>query len=249
MVLGLLSAEKPLERLRNYGPFHLSKAKLLAIILQNCAPLESDLSLSARLLSHFGALKGLARANYYNLGSIHGLGEAKMAQVKSQFELGMCLISFHESQRAAINSPKDAASPMQCEIVFLEQERLCVVLLNSRNRVLVTHKVCRSNVHSTVIEATEEFRRAMGSGGPGVVVAHNDSCNDPIYNQEDILVTEQLVFSPELTGIERLDHSVVAQSGFIIIQEKDWGFDRDCPLGRDYDSLCGSVEHLETSCA
>jgi len=45
------------------------------------------------MLSKFGGLAGLALANYDELRRIHGLGEAKTAQLKASFELGSRLLS------------------------------------------------------------------------------------------------------------------------------------------------------------
>ncbi|MEK7777867.1 MAG: UPF0758 domain-containing protein, partial [Chloroflexota bacterium] len=145
MLRDLPAAERPRERLRNYGPSYLSNAELLAIILRTGTHSESVLTLSARLLAQFGGLAGLARASYDELRQIHGLGEAKTAQLKAAFELGRRLLSLQENERATIHSPQDVANLLQGEMAFLEQEHLRVVLLNTRTQVLAIPAVYRGN--------------------------------------------------------------------------------------------------------
>ena len=225
MIRDLPAAERPRERLRNYGPSYLSNAELLAIILRTGTPSESVLSLSPRLLSHFGGLAGLARANYDELRSIHGLGEAKTAQLKAAFELGRRLLSLQENERATIHSPQDAANLPQGEMAFLEQEHLRVVLLNTRNQVLAIPEVYRGNVNSAVIRGAEVFREAVRSNAPAIIVVHNHASGDPTPSEEDVRVTEQLLEAGELLDIELLDHLVVAQNGFISMKETGLGFE------------------------
>ena len=215
MIRDLPAAERPQERLGNYGPSYLSNAELLAIILRTGTTSESVLSLSARLLSQFGGLAGLARANYDELRRIHGFGEAKTAQLKAAFELGRRLVSLQENERAIIHSPQDVANLLQGEMAFLEQEHLRVVLLNTRNQVLAIPEVYQGNVNSAVVRAGEVFREAVRSNAPAIIVVYNHPSGDPTPSEEDVWVTEQLVEAGKPLDIEVLDHLVVAQNGFI----------------------------------
>ena len=225
MIRDLPAAERPRERLRNYGASHLSNAELLAVILRTGTSSESVLSLGTRLLSQFGGLSGLARASYDELYHIHGCGEAKTAQIKAAFELGRRLLSLQENERATIHSPQDVANLLQGEMGFLEQEHLRVVLLNTRNQVMAIPEVYRGNLSSAVLRGGEVFREAVRSNCPAIIVVHNHPSGDPTPSQEDIRVTEQLIEAGKLLDIEVLDHVIVAQNGFLSLKEKGLGFE------------------------
>src|SRR5439155_26748013 len=89
------SHERPRERLQHFGPQALSMAELLAIILRTGTRGDNALDLAYKLLSKYGGLPGLVRADFRDLCAEHGMGEAKSAQVKAALELGRRLGQLH----------------------------------------------------------------------------------------------------------------------------------------------------------
>jgi DNA repair protein RadC len=89
-------AERPRERMEQYGPEALSTSELLAIVLRVGSRGESAVRLAERLLSEFGGLAGIARARLPQLSAPSGMGLAKAAQVKAAFELGKRLATSTE---------------------------------------------------------------------------------------------------------------------------------------------------------
>jgi DNA repair protein RadC len=82
------SDERPRERLKHYGPKALSTAELLAIILRTGTSRDNVIELAGKLLAKYGGLSGLMRADFNELCSEHGLGEAKSSQLKAALEMG-----------------------------------------------------------------------------------------------------------------------------------------------------------------
>jgi DNA repair protein RadC len=76
------------ERLQHFGPQALSVAELLAIVLRTGTRGDNALKLANKLLSKYGGLPGLVRADFRELCAEHGMGEAKSAQVKAALEIG-----------------------------------------------------------------------------------------------------------------------------------------------------------------
>src|SRR5438552_17406881 len=79
----LPSHERPRERLEHFGPQALSLAELLAIILRTGTRGDNALELANKLLSKYGGLPGLGRADFRELRAERGRGAAKSAQVKA----------------------------------------------------------------------------------------------------------------------------------------------------------------------
>jgi DNA repair protein RadC len=224
MIRDMPTAERPRERLRDYGPTALSTAELLAIILRTGTNKESVLSLSARLLARHGGLAGLARISFPELCAEHGLGEAKAAQLKAALELGRRLITAQPQERALVRSPQDVANLLMPEMAFLEQEELRVVLLNTRNQVVSVGEVYRGSVNSAQVRVGEVLREAVRQNCPAMIVVHNHPSGDPAPSSDDVAVTRQIVEAGRLLDIDVLDHIVIGHQRFVSLREQGLGF-------------------------
>jgi DNA repair protein RadC len=153
--------ERPRERLEHYGAGALSTSELIAILLRSGVTGESVLRLAERLLVRYGGLTGLAQASFAELQQDKGIGPAKVTQIKAALELGRRLLVASPHERPQIKSPADAANLLMLEMGLLQQEQLRVMLLDTRNRVLATHKMYVGNLNTSVVRVGEIFREAI----------------------------------------------------------------------------------------
>jgi DNA repair protein RadC len=216
--------ERPRERLQTYGAGALNTAELLAIILRVGSSQENVITLASKLLSKYGGLGGLARVDFHELCAEHGLGTAKTAQLKAALEIGRRLSATQPEERVQIKSPGDAANLVMMELMYLDQEHLKVILLDTKNRVLGTPTLFIGTVNSSQLRVAEVFRPAIQRNCPSLIVVHNHPSGDPTPSPEDIRVTEQLVSAGRLLDIEVLDHLVIGQQRFVSLKERRLGF-------------------------
>ncbi len=185
---------------------------------------ENVLRLAERLLAEFGSLPGLSRASMTELMHVKGVGEAKAAEVKAALELGRRLMMSSPEERPVVSSPADAANLLMSEMMFLEQEHLRLVLLDTRNRVLETPTIYVGSLNTSVVRVGELFRAALKANAAAMIVAHNHPSGDPAPSPEDIRVTRQLVDAGKLMDIEVLDHIVIGHQRFVSLKERGLGF-------------------------
>jgi len=178
-IMDLHEADRPRERLAALGPQALSNAELIAILLRVGVRGESAVAVAQRLLNYFHGLTGLHRAPFAELKNQHGLGDAKAAQIKAAIELGRRLPLESPEERAAINSPADAAALVQYEMSALEQEHLRVILLDRRNRVLEAVEVYKGSVNSSQVRVGELFKEAIRKNASALIVIHNHPSGAP----------------------------------------------------------------------
>ena len=224
LIRELPATERPRERLKQYGASSLSNSELLAIILRTGATSESVLNLSARLLTKFRGLAGLARAGFGQLCQEHGVGEAKSAQIKAALELGRRLVSTQPEEHPIVKSPADIVNLLQGEMAFLEQEELWLVLLNTKNQVLGIPRVYKGSINTSLIRVGELFKEAVRENCPALIVVHNHPSGDPTPSPEDVKVTEQIVKAGKLLDIDVLDHIIIGQQRYISLKERGLGF-------------------------
>src|SRR6266536_5385960 len=129
----LPSDERPRERLEHFGAGALSLAELLAIILRTGTRGDNALELANKLLTRYGGLPGLVRADFRELCAEHGMGEAKSAQVKAALEIGRRLGTLHVDARYKISTPAEAANLVMLDLAYLDTEQMRILLLDSKS--------------------------------------------------------------------------------------------------------------------
>jgi DNA repair protein RadC len=217
-------SERPRERLEHYGAGALSTAELLAIILRTGVGGESVLNMAARLMAKYDGLIGLARASFGELCAEHGIGPAKVTQLKAALELGRRLLIASPEERPQVKSPADAANLLMLEMSLLEQEHLRTILLDSKNHVLATPTIYVGNLNTSVVRVGELFREAIKVNCAALIVVHNHPSGDPTPSPEDVKVTELVVQAGQLLDIEVLDHLIIGQQRYVSLKERGLGF-------------------------
>ncbi len=216
---------RPRERLEYVGAGALSAAELLAILLRTGGKGENVIRQSERLLTEFNGLPGLARASFEELTKAHGVGKAKVTQIKAALELGRRLLLAAPQERARIQSPTDVANLLMLEMGMLEREQVRVVLLDTKNHVQRTPVVYSGSLNAAVIRIGEIFTEAVRANSASLIVVHNHPSGDPTPSPEDVQVTKQIVAAGKLLQIDVLDHLIITRDKYVSLKERRLGFD------------------------
>lgn len=225
MIRDMAAHDRPRERLLQVGAQAVSTVELLAIILRTGTGGENVLRLAERLLIHFGDLAGLARATITELQAVRGIGRVKAIEIKAALEVGRRLLAAAPQERPKVTSPADAANLLMSEMMFLEQEHLRLILLDTRNFVLRTPTIYKGSLNTSLVRIGELFRAAIRENAAAMIIAHNHPSGDPSPSPEDVNVTRQLVQAGKLLSIDVLDHIVIGRQRFVSLKERGLGFE------------------------
>jgi DNA repair protein RadC len=225
MLRDMPTHDRPRERLVHVGAKAVSTSELLAIVMRTGVGGENVLRLAERLLARFGDLAGLSRASVAELTTVKGIGPAKAVEIKAALEIGRRLVASAPEERARVASPGDAANLVMSDMMFLEQEHLRLILLDTRNKVLSTPTIYIGSLNTSVIRIGELFRAAIKENAAALIVAHNHPSGDPSPSPEDVAVTRQIVKAGKLLDVEILDHIIIGRQRFVSLKERGLGFD------------------------
>lgn len=212
--------ERPRERLLRYGPETLSNAELLAVILRCGTKKENIITLCSNLLKKSGGLNGLLNISSEELINIHGFGGAKAAQIISISEMYRRFKSYRSGEEYKITKPKDAADFVMEEMRNLKQERLRVIMLNTKNLVLSVKDVSIGSLNSSIVHPREVFCEAIKKNSASIIICHNHPSGDAMPSSEDINVTHRLKECGKLIGIDLLDHIIIGDGKYVSLKEK-----------------------------
>lgn len=219
--------ERPRERLRDHGPEALSDAELLAILLRVGVRGMNVVQLAQLLLHEFNGLRGLQRASFQDLEGRHGMGEAKVSQLKASLEIARRVAMLSIDDRLPIKSPADVAKLLQIEMAHLDQEHLRSVCLDTKNRVQKIHTIYVGSLNSSHVRVGEVFKESLKLNSAAIIVVHNHPSGDPKPSADDIFVTRQIVAAGQLLDVDVLDHLIIGHGTYVSIRERKPGIFND----------------------
>jgi DNA repair protein RadC len=207
------------------GEQALSTTELLAIVIGTGHANDNVLQLAQVLMSGMDGLPGLYQASLTELQAFRGIGQVKASRIKASLELGRRLVATPTVDRPIVASAADAANLLMSEMMFLEQEELRLILLDTRNRVISTPTIYKGSLNTSVIRVGELFRAAIKENAAAFIALHNHPSTDPSPSHEDVRVTRQIYQAGQLLSIDLLDHIIIGQQRFVSLRERQLGFD------------------------
>lgn len=209
---------QPRERLLQQGAAALSSGELLAILLRTGNRRETAIEMATKILHHCGGLKGLANMSVEELGSFHGIGTAKTAQIMAAIELGHRIYKEVSMVKSKIGNPLDVVD-LVMEMQFLDREHFRVITLSTKNHVLGIDEVSVGSLNSSIVHPREVFKKAVEKSAAAIIMVHNHPSGDPEPSREDIQVTKRLVEAGKVLGIDVLDHIIIGDSKYKSLKE------------------------------
>lgn len=220
MIKNMPIEERPRERLIKNGARALSNAELLAIILRTGTKKENIKSICTKLVHKYN-LKKLSRINITSLKKEKGIGDAKACQIVACFELGRRTSSYAEKNES-VKSAKDIAKLIIPDLLFIKNEQLIGIYLDSRNKVIKKETISIGSVDANIIHPREIFKIGIIESASALILVHNHPSNDPEPSYEDIEVTKQIIKAGEIIGIELLDHIIIGGKRYTSMKENGY---------------------------
>ena len=139
-------------------------------------------------------------------------------------ELGKRAASMNPQHRPAIGSPEDVNNIVGPEMSQLAQEKLRVLLLNTKNRVMAMRDVYQGTVNSASIRVAEILPACHPRKLPLHHRGPQPPSRRPHAKPEDVLVTRRINQSADMMDIELLDHIVIGEQSFVSMKGRSLGF-------------------------
>ena len=202
--------QRPRERLIKLGSTALSDAELLAVFLRTGVSGKSAVDLGREMISHFGSLSKLFSANIKDFSAIHGLGNAKFAQLHAVLELAKRAINEELKVNTSLSSPQAVKNYLQLLIGNKTYESFAVLFLDIKNRLIVSEELFRGTLNHASVYPREVVKTALLHNAAAIIIAHNHPSGSCEPSRADIDLTENLQQALRLVDIKVLDHFIVA---------------------------------------
>ena len=212
--------DRPREKLVRAGVETLGDNELLALVIGTGTRDRGALTVALDILAVADGLPGLARIGSDDLERVAGIGAARAARVLAAVELGRRTLTRDSPGRPRFLSPDEAADYLMPRYGTFVVERLGVMLLDQKQRLIRTTVVSTGTLDATLAHPRDVFRTAVAASAASVVVFHNHPSGDPTPSTLDRLLTRRLEQAGEMLGIELADHIILGDGTYFSFKKE-----------------------------
>lgn len=112
-----------------------------------------------------------------------------------------------------IRSSASAHTVLQHYLADTDREHFVILMLDQKNKVIGINTVSVGSLTASVVHPREVYKPAILANAASLILGHNHPSGDPQPSREDRALTQRLVASGKLLGINVLDHIVVGDEG------------------------------------
>ncbi len=207
----LREEEKPYEKCAACGPGALTEVELLSVVLRTGAEGVSVIDMSRYLMDSFGAegISGLCSATMAELMKIRGIGRVKAMQLVCIAELSKRIARSVRGNAPAFTTPKSVAAYYMEQLRHERQEKVLVVMLDTRGRLLGEEVISKGTVNTAAVGPREIFLTALDRKAVSIILVHNHPSGDPKPSREDLELTRRVLEAGDMIGIPLVDHIII----------------------------------------
>jgi DNA repair protein RadC len=213
-------SDRPREKLMRVGAEALGDNELLALLLGSGTRARGALVLGQDVLATAGGVQGLARLGIDELTRVSGVGVPRAARLLAAVELGRRVLAPEHGQRLQLRKPTDAAHYLMARYGGHRVERVGVMLLDLKRRVIRTTILSVGSLDNSLAHPREIFREAVIGSAASVVVFHNHPSGDPAPSANDRQITHRLTEAGEVMGIHVMDHIILGDGAYFSFWEE-----------------------------
>ena len=203
---------RPRERLAAYGAEALKPAELVAILLRTGFRGTNVVEVAEQLLTRYGnSLHALALASVDDLRTVKGIGRDKAVTLVAAFKLAELMAKELHTESPVLDNPEAVARMMRGICVTKKSERLQILLLNTRRRLIRVVDGPDGTLDTILVHPRDVFKAAIAANASAIVLVHNHPSGDPAPSEADIKVTRDLIRAGQLLKIDVLDHVIVGR--------------------------------------
>ncbi|WP_374405870.1 DNA repair protein RadC [Pelagerythrobacter sp.] len=208
------------QRLLTGGAEALADYELLEYLLFAANPRGDTKPLAKALLARFGSLAAVLNAEAGALRQVSGMGETGAAALKAVALATRRMARGEVQQKPVLGSWQALIDYLTIDMAHLTVERVRVLYLDTRNRLIMDHHVGDGSVDEAAIHPREVVRKALDLGASALILVHNHPSGNPEPSRADIAITRRIAEAGRLLGIVVHDHVIVGREGHTSLKAK-----------------------------
>ncbi len=208
------------ERLLGGGAEALADYEVLEYLLFGALARGDTKPAAKALLARFGTLAGVLNADPGALKQIKGVSDASVGQIKIAALVARRMARSEVSDKPVLGSWQALLDYLAIDMAHLTIERVRVLYLNSKNRLVLDHHVGDGTIDEAAIHPREVIKRGLDCGASALILVHNHPSGNPEPSRADIRITQAIAEAGRPLGIAVHDHVIVGREGHVSLRAK-----------------------------
>jgi DNA repair protein RadC len=212
--------ERLRKRLLTGGAEALADYEVLEYLLFAANPRGDTKPLAKALIARFGSLSAVLNAEPGALRQVKGVSEAGAGALKAVALAARRMARGEVAQKPVLGSWQALLDYLTIDMAHLTVERVRVLYLDTRNRLIMDHHVGDGSIDEAAIHPREVVRKALDLGASAMILVHNHPSGNPEPSRADIAITTRIAEAARLLGIVVHDHVIVGREGHVSLKAK-----------------------------
>jgi DNA repair protein RadC len=212
--------ERLRERLLKGGAEALADYEVLEYLLFAAIRQGDTKPVAKDLLKRFGSLAGVLNADPAALRQVKGMGDGSAAALKSVAIAARRMARSEVAGKPVLGSWQALLDYLATDMAHLTKERVRVLYLDSRNRLIDDHHHAEGSIDEAAIHPREVIRRAMDVGASALILVHNHPSGNPEPSRADIQITKRIAEAGHHLGVTVHDHVIVGREGHVSLRSR-----------------------------
>ncbi|WP_340587994.1 RadC family protein [Erythrobacter alti] len=208
------------ERLLGGGAEALADYEVLEYLLFGALARGDTKPAAKALLSRFGTLAGVLNADAGALKQVKGVSDASVGQIKIAALVARRMARSEVADKPVLGSWQALLDYLAIDMAHLTIERVRVLYLNAKNRLLLDHHVGDGTVDEAAIHPREVIKRGLDCGASALILVHNHPSGNPEPSRADIRITQAIAEAGRPLGLTVHDHVIVGSEGHVSLRAK-----------------------------
>lgn len=207
-------------RLLSGGSEALADYEVLEYLLMTAIPRRDVKPLAKSLIARYGNLAGVFNADAAALAKHPGMGETSAAALKVVALAARRMARTGVQDQPVLGNWQALLDYLTIDMAHLTHERVRVLYLDTRNRLIRDHLISEGSVDEAAIHPREVVKQALDSGATALILVHNHPSGSPEPSRADIQITQRIAEAGRLLGIVVHDHVIIGRQGHVSLKAK-----------------------------
>jgi DNA repair protein RadC len=208
------------QRLLEGGAEALADYEVLEYLLFGASARGDTKPVAKAMLARFGSLAAVLNAEPGALRQIKGISDAGIGALKIAALAARRMARSEVRQQPVLSSWQALLDYLAIDMAHLTVERVRVLYLDTRNRLILDHWVGDGTVDEAAIHPREVIRRGLDIGATALILVHNHPSGNPEPSRADIEMTKRIADAGRLLGMTVHDHVIVGREGHVSLRAK-----------------------------